>query len=179
MPLAGPWNCCPAMMLDRTVFRLAALAALFGVVLRLVAALPLFPTGQVATEWLYMTIDYLLLLGLSGVLAREPRLRNPIGISGFVIATAGIFLIRTGLRVGPAGAYQNAAAVFSIGLALIGVATLRTEPLLRSAGFAWLASLLVGATAANLPGGFLVASLLFCLGFALAGIWLFLKPSAP
>ena len=162
----------------RTWFRLAGLCAIGGAILRIIAAAPSFRLSGQSAESLYLTIDGLLLIGLLGVFSASDRLRRGVGVVGFVISVAGFLLIRTGARVGALGEFQTAAAVLALGLAVLGGAALLERGLLRWMGAAWTASLVAGlaGAAAQVAASLLIAVLLFCLGFGLAGVSLLRRP---
>ena len=161
------------MPLDVTLVRFAGFCALAGALLRAIAAWPDLPLLEPSIQKLYFGIDLLLTLGLIGVLADTPRLRTWLGALGFAGALAGIELIRTGDQIGGPGGYSRGTSVLALSLGLVGLVLLiREQGLARLAGLAWIASLIAGL-AGSFSGnsqGFLAASLLFCLGFALAGI---------
>ncbi len=160
------------MRLDPTLLRLAGFAALAGALLRLVAAFPAIQISGLGQQSLYFAVDGLLTLGLIGLMAGTDRLRTWLGALGFVGAILGFELIRTGDQLGGEGGYQRGAAVLSLALAIMGLALVRGQSLVRHAGWAWLASFAVGlaGSLAHQPVGFLAASLLFCLGFAIGGV---------
>jgi hypothetical protein len=168
------------MTTDRILFRIAGVAAMAGALLRLVTAIPSILAGRQGREGLYLTVDLLLLFGLFGLFAHQARLRRGIGPLGFAIAVLGFVLIRTGPRIGAFATYEFAASVLAIGLAVMAASVIRVHGWMRATGAAWIASLVVGLVGAALraPFGFLAASLLFCLGFAFAGMLLLASPEA-
>lgn len=157
---------------EALLLRLAGLAALGGAGLRLAAAFPALRIPGLSGEALYFTVDLLLSLGLVGLFAGSSRFRTWLGALGFAGALAGFELVRTGARLGGPDAYQRGSAILGLGLAVAGLALVQGKGLTRYAGGAWLISLAVGlaGSALHWPAGFLVASLLFCLGFALGGV---------
>jgi hypothetical protein len=163
------------------VFRLAGLSSIAGAVLRVIAAAPSLPLTAQAAESLYLAIYALLLIGLLGIFSDADRLRRAIGAAGFVVAIAGLLLIRTGPRVGSLGEFQAAAAVLALGLAVVGAAALRERGLLRWMGAMWVASFVAGLAGAvmHVAAAFLVAVLLFCAGFVIAGVRLLRGPHVP
>ena len=160
------------MTRDSLLVRLGGLAALAGAALRAATAFPRVHIPALGPQALYFTIDLLLTAGLVAIFCGVGRMRTWLGALGGLGALAGLLLIRTGDRLGGADGYQRGAAVLALGLALAGLAMLGGKGLTRFAGVAWLASFAVGAAGAMLrwPLGFTVASLLFCAGFALAGV---------
>jgi hypothetical protein len=160
------------MRREAILLRLAGLAALAGAGLRLAAAFPATRIPGLSGEPLYFTVDLLLSLGLVGLFAGSARFRTWLGVLGFAGALAGFELIRTGDRLGGPDAYQRGSAILGLGLAVAGLALAQGRGLTRYVGGAWLLSLAVGlaGSALHRPAGFLVASLFFCLGFALGGV---------
>ena len=160
------------MRREAIFLRLAGLAALIGAALRLTAAFPALRIPGLSGEALYFTVDVLLTLGLVGLFAGIARFRTWLGALGFLGALAGFELIRTGARLGGGDAYQRGSTVLGLALAIAGVALVQGKGLTRYAGAAWLVSLAVGLAGSVLhwQPAFLVASLFFCLGFALGGI---------
>lgn len=168
-------------MMTQTVLRLAGASAAVGGALRIAAAwIP--PTGTPELELLYFVIDATLLLGLFGVYASEHQRIGWLGLIGFVIAAIGQASI-----VGPDGDYDGiniyatAVAVIGIGLAIMSVAMLLFGRFPRFIPAIWIGSLLVGLGSVVLPGkpivAFLLAGILYALGYLAAGIFLFSKPT--
>ena len=162
------------MRQDTLLVRLAGVAALAGAALRLSTAFPVVRIPGLGAEAVYFLIDLLLTIGLIGLVAGVARLRTWLGALGFVGALAGFELIRTGSRLAGPDAYQTSSAVLAFSLGVAGLALVQGKGLGRYAGAAWLASLAVGAGGAMLhwQPAFLVASVLFCAGFAIGGVLL-------
>ena len=159
------------MRANDLLIRGAGLAALAGAALRLTTAFPQLELGALPDEAAYLVVDVLLTLGLFGLFCGLPKFRGVLGTLGFVGAVAGIELIRTGERLLGASAYETAAAVLSLSLAIAGAALIPAGGLARFVGAAWLASFVVGFAGGLVawPPAFLIASVLFCVGFALGG----------
>lgn len=157
---------------DKILLRLAGLACLTGAGLRAAGAFPALHVPGQGTEAMYFAVDVLLTLGLVGLFAGIARFRSWLGVVGFAGALAAFELIRTGDRLGGGDSYQRSASVLGLALAVCGLALVSGKGLARYAGAAWLASLAVGlvGTVLHLTLGFTIASLLFCLGFALGGL---------
>lgn len=152
----------------------AALAAMLGGGLRVVAALPL-GLAAARAELLYDAIDALLLLGLIGVYLARARALGAIGFGAFVVALCSLSFIG-GPDADPWGfsTYQVGAATLTLALAALSVAWLRAGAGRSGAPLAWLASLVLGAGAGHVPGlgaerAFALAGASFGLGFVLAG----------
>jgi hypothetical protein len=157
---------------DRALLRLGGAAAIVGGILRLAAAWPDLPLSPAGREMLYFLVDLVLVLGLIGLFGGLPRFRSWLGWMGFVGAVAGFLMVRTGDRLAGPGSYMIAASVVAAALALAGLSLITAKGLVRYTGAAWIASFLVamGGVIVKAPGSFLVASLLFCLGFILGGV---------
>ena len=158
------------MTSDRSLFRVAGVAAGAGALIRLVTAVPGLIRGAELSERIYLGIDLLILLSLFGLFASQDRLRRGVGPWGFGIAVLGLFLIRTGSRIGPIATYTFGATVLALGLALMGAMIIRSGRWAAATGGAWIASLVVGILGAVLqsPAGFLLASVLFMVGLGSA-----------
>ena len=168
---------------DITLVRAAGAAALMGALLRALAAWPALPLSDTGTQLLYLVIDFLLTLGLVGGFVEMTRLRTWLGTLGFLGALGGILLVRTGDQLGGEGGYSRATSVLALALAMVGLVLLiRERGFARLAGIAWIASLTTGLAGSfgGISWGFLAASLLFCLGFALVGLRLMrTQPETP
>ena len=168
-------------METKTVLRLAGASAALGGALRVAAAF-IPPAASPELELLYFVIDAALLFGLFGIYASEHRRIGWLGLAGFVAAAIGQASI-----VGPdsdyAGVniYATASAVIGIGLAIMSVAMLLFGRFPRFIPALWIGSLLVGLGSVVLPGrpaaAFLLAGILFALGFLAAGVFLASKPT--
>lgn len=163
------------MIQDRVLFRFAGVAAAAAAVLRLVTATPWPLGGAESREQLYLAVDLLTLLTLFALFASQARLRRGFGVFGFVVAVLGLALIRTGPRIGAFASYEFSASILAVGLAILGAALVGAGGWIRAVGIAWIASLGVGLVGAAMhsPAGFLAASILFCIGLALAARVLF------
>ena len=158
---------------DLTLIRCAGAAALAGALLRALAAWPALPLSDTGMQALYLVIDFLLTLGLVGAFVEMDGLRTWLGTLGFLGALGGILLVRTGDQLGGEGGYARATSVLALALGMVGLVLLiRERGFARLAGLAWIASLGTGLAGSfgEVSWGFLAASLLFCLGFALAGV---------
>ena len=170
-------------MKTTNVLRLAGVAAALGGALRVAASFIPPEPDSAALELLYFIIDVSLLFGLIGVYAAECERLGWLGLIGFAIALTGLASI-----VGPdsdvvgINIYATATAVIGIGLAVMSVAMLLFGGLPRWIPALWIGSLLAGIAASVLPvrpqASFLVAGILFALGFLGAGVVLFAKPTA-
>jgi hypothetical protein len=148
-------------MTDALRFRLAALACLAAAVLRAIGAFAAGSFSENALTLLYVVSD----LGWLG-------LASWAGVIGAVL------LVRT-TTADPAK-YFIAAAILSLVLATLAVAGLIARRAPKSPSLLWIASTAVGGVGElAFPGEtwpFLAASLIFCAGFAMAGVALLRSP---
>ncbi len=140
----------------------------------MLAAFPLIE-GELAREWLYTTIDILLLYAIVGsYLGRAARL-GLLGFASFAVAVAALSFIG-GPDADPFGfsTYEEGAATLVIAMVGLSLAWLRAgeRPLL--APLLWFASAVAAGALGMLPEpapqyGQLAAAVLFGLGFVSAG----------
>lgn len=157
------------------LFRLAGLAAILAGALRAFSAGSLL-TDAVALEWLYTTIDVLLIFALIGVyLIRAERL-GFLGLTSFAVAIAALSFIG-GPDADPFGfsTYEQGAAALLIAMIGLSIAWVRAGERPLSAPLCWFASAVAAGALAALPApfpsyGVMAAGALFGLGFMLAGI---------
>ncbi|MBY0567690.1 MAG: hypothetical protein K2P70_10275 [Hyphomonadaceae bacterium] len=155
------------------LFRLAAAAAMAGGLLRIAVAFPLF-SDPVTLEWLYTTIDILLLFGLIGIyLDRFERL-GFLGLASFGVAVAALSFIG-GPDADPFGFSTYEQGALTLAIAMIGLSITwvsRGEKPLGPA-FCWFGSAVCAGVLSALPVpqsyGFIGAGVLFGAGFAWAG----------
>lgn len=163
------------------ILRLSGAAAAVGGGLRVAAAfIPPNPDTP-ALELLYFVIDISLLFGLIGIYAAECERLGWLGLIGFVVAATGIATI-----VGPdadifgINIYSTAVRVIGFGLAIMSIAMLWSGRIPRWIPALWIGSLLAGVAATAVPdakqAAFLLAGILFALGFLAAGVALFSNP---
>ena len=133
-------------------------------------------------EWLYATIDVLLLFGLMGIyLARAEKL-GLLGLTSFGIAVAALSFIG-GPDADPFGfsTYEQGAAVLAIAMVGLSIAWLRANERPLAPPLCWFGSVIAAGVLNFIPPisqyGFMLAGVLFGLGFVLAGFPL-LRPSA-
>lgn len=156
-----------------TALRILGLSAIAGGTLRVVDSFTAQSLTATTLAALYFATDVLLLLGIAGIYWSR---RATLGIAG-VIASAtfaiGIVLIRiSAFGVPGTNGYQLGAAI-----ALLGLAVLSTEELLRGDGISavailWLAAAafaIAGALGVLAPTMTIAAGVAFGAGFVLAG----------
>jgi hypothetical protein len=155
------------------LFRLAAIAAIAGGLLRIAAAFPLF-SDPVTLEWLYTTIDVLLLFGLIGIyLDRSERL-GFLGLASFAVGVAALSFIG-GPDADPFGfsTYEQGALTLAIAMIGLSIAWVRGGEKPLAPAFCWFGSVVCVGVLSWLPVpqsyGLIGAGMLFGAGFAWAG----------
>lgn len=155
------------------LFTLSGLAAVAGGLLRIAVAFPVIG-DEITLQWLYTGIDMLLTFGIIGIyLDRAKRLRF-LGFTSFVIAVAALSFIG-GPDADPFGfsTYEQGAVTLAIALVGLSIAWISAGERPIFAPLCWFASVVaagaLGLSPATEPYGFLVAGVLFGLGFVLAG----------
>jgi hypothetical protein len=164
-------------MTDPMRIRLAGLACLAAALLRAVGAFASGYLNETPLQGLYIATDLALTLGITGYYARYRHGLGWIGLAGYGLVIAAILFIRT--TAYDPKMYFFGAVAFSLGLAVIGGAALAGRRAPRTAPGLWLASTAVGALALAFPHAswpFLAASLIFCAGFAAAGVGMLRAP---
>lgn len=159
------------------LFRLAAVAAIAGGLLRIAVAFPIF-SDPVTLEWLYTGIDVLLLFGVIGIyLDRFERL-GFLGLASFAVAVAALSFIG-GPDADTLGfsTYEQGAVTLAIAMVGLSIAWVRQGEQPLGPALCWFGSVVcVGVLElAPLPQscGFIGAGVLFGAGFAWAGYALF------
>ena len=141
--------------------RLCALAAILAGLLRATASFIPETTPRVFA--LYLAIDVLLLSGLIGLYLFSFIDGKILGRLGFVLmCVALLVLMARDVGIVTPSAYAGAAALFSLGLDLFAIQTLRTRKIPVWIPFGWILSTIVG------PVGFFVPTLRFL--FAISGL---------
>lgn len=159
------------------LFKLSGAAAIAGGLLR-VASTVSWTDDAMTLEWLYATIDVLLLFGLIGIyLARADRL-GFLGLAAFGVAVASLSFIG-GPDADPFGfsTYEQGAAALAIAMAGLSIAWVRAREKPIAPALCWFGSVICAGALNLIPPlanyGFMLAGALFGLGFALAGVALF------
>jgi hypothetical protein len=155
------------------LFQLSGFAAIAGGLARIVVAFPAI-SDPIALEWTYTAIDVLLTFGIIGIyLDRASRL-GFLGLASFVIAVAALSFIG-GPDADPFGfsTYEQGAATLVIALVALSLAWLRAGERPLWAPLCWFGSATTAGILGMLPATagyhFLVAGVLFGLGFVFAG----------
>lgn len=163
-------------MTDVLSRNLAGAACISGGGLRIIAPFAQGLEPQ-AAQLLYLAIDCLLLLGLTGLYGLEARRLGRSGLATFVVAVIGICIIRSQGAVGE-WAYPVGAAVFGAAMALLGIVALRASVYGRLASASWIAAFAAGALASTVANTVVMtaAGMVFGLGFVFAGVRLLTPP---
>jgi hypothetical protein len=150
----------------------AGAAAVSGGALRIAAMLTTHAFTAQTLSYFYYAVDVFLMLGLTGWYVSRAGKLGAAGLTGFVVSTAAILMIRS------TNLFGTQTYVLGSGLLLGGLAIMNLPTLLRRDGSIvapalWVASLACGiaaaafASAGSLTG---LAALLFGLGFVIAGV---------
>jgi len=150
----------------RQALRAAGVAAVTGGLARLAAPFA-DRLGAAGAQIAYLVIDIALTLGLIGLYARYARTTGRIGLAAFAVAVAGVLTVRS-QGVIPGG-YLTGAAVWSLGLAALGLRLLFVRGGPRLAPALWLLAVPAGLAGAL---GVVVAGSLFALGYMAGGLGL-------
>ncbi|MDI1365549.1 MAG: hypothetical protein PSX79_11905 [bacterium] len=153
-----------------TLWILAGVAAILGGLVDLTGPL-LYPhLAEPARQAVYVLIDGLLLFGLLGLQSATGRAIGWLGLAGFVAAVSAVLLVRSSATnvLGPQ-TYMLASSLWSIAMAVIGVALLRARAPYKVAAGLWIAALVIGLAGLALKDQGL-AHRLAAAAFALASV---------
>ncbi len=158
-------------MSSTTLIRLSGLAAVLAGILR--AANSFLPTDASggAISILYLLTDLFILFGIFGMYGFQHQESGLWGFFGFLLATIGIVIIRTGTLDG-VSLYSIGALTFSIGLSLFAVGSWRARKLPKWVSSFWLFSVIVGIFGYFVAGFsplFILSGVIFGIAFAGAG----------
>lgn len=159
-------------MTYRALVRLGAICSISGGLLRVLAALFTFTETTPAPEVLYFVIDVLLLFGLMAIYLMWAERLSSLGLSMFALSTIALAsLVGPNGKIGDWDQYLIGASALSLGLAGFSLSALRVNEL-RLAAYLWLASFASGLLSMLLGASmaFLLAGILFGLGFITAGV---------
>ena len=163
------------------LIRLSALAAILAGFLR--AAASFISETARGVGILYLSIDVLMVIGVIGINVMPRGSRTVAARVSLALLLGGLaVLIARDVGILPAGAYAPGALIFSLGLDLFAIDSLRTRRFSPWIPIAWIFSTIVGPLGYFLPGWrllFALSGLIFGITFAAAGveIWLWaLRP---
>lgn len=159
-------------MCSTTLIRLGGLAAILAGILRAVNSfLPTDASGG-AIAMLYLLTDLFILFGIFGMYGFQHQECGLWGFFGFLLATIGIVIIRTGTLSG-VSLYSIGALTFSVGLSLFAVGSWRARKLPKWISSFWLISVIVGVVGYFVAGFsllFAISGVIFGIAFAGAGL---------
>ena len=159
---------------DRSILRLAGIAAIVGAVIDVIAPFVIYPyLAEPRPHLVYVAIDLLLTFGMLGVWSASRRMASVLGLAGFVLGLLGVMLVRTSsAKMFGEASYVIASSVWSIGMGVWALDLLRAKAFRIPAGL-WIAALVIGLVGAALkdhgPVAH-VAKMSFLLGFLVAGV---------
>jgi hypothetical protein len=150
--------------------RLAAVAAIVAGALRVGTSFAPDSFANDAAELLYVVIDLGLLSGILASYLTRIEVLGGLGFAGFAVALPGA----AGM-VGPdgemfgIGLYQVGGGLMTLGLALLGVASLRARVGRRASSVGWLLSLGAAAASGTGDAAFTALGVVFGLAFVALG----------
>ena len=164
------------------LIRLGGLAAVIAGILRGVNSfLPsALPDEAIAFLYLlfYLLTDIFLLFGMIGLYGFQHQKSGSWGFFGFVLTIIGITIIRTG-TVPSVNLYPVGASIFAVGISSFAVGSWIAGKLPKWISALWIISTVVGFIGYFVPNLnllFAISGLLFGVGFASAGLKVFLAP---
>ncbi len=152
---------------------LGGIAAVLAGILRGIASFIPATTPGVALQLLYILTDIFILLGIFALYSVQYKETGKLGFLGFLIAVVGILVIRSSKAITGVDLYPAGSLIFSLGLIILGIRLWRANVLSSWIVGLWSLSVLVGIIvyfAPSLDLLFIVAGLMFAIGFAAAGI---------
>ena len=160
-------------MSKASLFRLGGIAAILAGVLRGIASFIPATTPEVALQLLYILTDIFILLGIFALYGVQYKETGKLGFLGFLIAVVGILVIRSSKAITGVNLYPAGSLIFSLGLIILGIRLWQANVLPSWVVGLWSLSVLVGIIVYFVPSLdllFVLAGLLFAIGFAAAGI---------
>ena len=147
-------------------------AVLAGILRGIVSFIPAI-TPDVALQLLYILTDIFILLGIFALYGVQYRETGKLGFLGFLIAVVGILVIRSSKAITGVNLYPAGSLIFSLGLIILGIRLWLANVLPIWVVGLWSLSVLAGIIVYFVPSFdllFVVAGLMFAIGFAAAGI---------
>ena len=156
-----------------SLISLGGLAAVLAGILRGIASFIPATTPDAALQLLYILTDIFILLGIFALYGVQYKETGKLGFLGFLIAVVGILVIRSSKAITGVNLYPAGSLIFSLGLIILGIRLWLANILpIWVVGLLSL-SVLVGIIVYFVPSLdllFVVAGLIFAIGFAAAGI---------
>ena len=151
---------------------LGGIAAMLAGVLRGIAACLPGTVAQQILQPLYLCTDFFILLAIIVLYGHEHDRVGKTGFVGFLLAVAGILVIRSARAFAGVDLYPAGALIFSLGLIVLGLRLQRVGALPYWIVSLWILAFLIGIAASVIPNFTLLpatAGLLFAIGFYAAG----------
>ena len=152
---------------------LGGIAAVLAGILRGIASFLPAATPDVALQLLYILTDIFILLGIFALYGVQHEDTGKLGFLGFLIAVVGILVIRSSKAITGVDLYPAGSLIFSLGLIILGIRLSLANVLPSWVVGLWSLSVLVGIIMYFVPSLnllFVIAGLIFAIGFAAAGI---------
>ncbi|MGC1308590.1 MAG: hypothetical protein WA885_15295 [Phormidesmis sp.] len=169
-------------MSNTNLIRLGGFAAAIAGILRGVNSFLPSALSDEAIALLYLLTDIFLLFGMMGLYGFQHQRSGLWGFFGFLLTIIGIAIIRTG-TLSTANLYPVGASIFAAGISSFAVGSWIAGNFPKWISAFWIISTVVGFIGYFIPNLnllFAIAGLLFGVGFASAGLKVFLaKPLSP
>ena len=159
-------------MSKASLVSLGGIAAVIAGILRGIASFIPATTPDVALQLLYILTDIFILLGIFALFGAQYKETGKLGFIGFLIAVVGILVIRSSKAISGVNLYPAGSLIFSLGLIILGIRLWLANVLPSWVVGLWSLSVLVGIIVYFVPSLdllFVVAGLMFAVGFAAAG----------
>ncbi|HXD09803.1 MAG TPA: hypothetical protein VN653_07060 [Anaerolineales bacterium] len=159
-------------MSKASLVSLGGIAAVLAGILRGIASFIPATTSDVVLQLLYMLTDLFILLGIFALYGIRYKEAGKLGFLGFLFALVGILVIRSSKAITGVNLYPTGSLIFSLGLIVLGIRLWLANVLPSWVVGLWSLSVFVGIIAYFVPSLdwlFVVAGLLFAIGFAAAG----------
>ena len=160
-------------MSKASLVSLGGIAAVLAGILRGIASFLPATTSDVALQPLYILTDIFILLGIFALYGIRYKETGKLGFLGFLFAVVGILVIRSSKAITGVNLYPAGSLIFSLGLIILGIRLWLANVLPGWVVGLWALSVLVGIIGYFVPSLdllFVVAGLMFAIGFAAAGI---------
>ena len=160
-------------MSKASLISLGGMAAVLAGILRGIVSFLPATTPDAALQLLYIFTDVCILLGVFALYGIRYKETGKLGFLGFLTAVVGILVIRSSKAITGADLYPAGSLLFSLGLILLGMRLWLAHVLPIWVVGLWSLSVLVGIIGYFIPSLdllFVVAGLMFAIGFAGAGM---------
>lgn len=161
------------------LIRLGGVVAVIAGILRGVNSFLPSVLPDEAIALLYLLTDIFLLFGMIGLYGFQHQKSGSWGFFGFLLTIIGIAIIRTG-TLSSVNLYPVGASIFAVGISSFAVGSWIAGYLPKWISAFWIISTVVGFTGYFVPNLnllFAISGLLFGVGFAGAGLKVYLAPS--